>query len=53
MTGEKLSSILVADMELIYGLVRSSSRRGGYDVKGLDGGIVILSRCEFNFFGEH
>ena len=36
MTGKQLSSILLANMELDYWSVRSSSRRGGYRVKGVD-----------------
>ena len=42
MTEEKFSSIYVANMELAYWSVRSSSRRGG--IKGWKGGIVILAR---------
>ena len=38
MTGEKLSSILVANMDIIHWSVRSSSRREGNGVIGL---IVI------------
>ena len=37
MTAEKLSSILVANMDIIYWSVRLSSRRGGDCVKGIDG----------------
>ena len=33
-TGEKLSSIQLANMKLIYWLVRSASRRGRGGVKG-------------------
>ena len=41
MTGENLSPIYV-NMDFIYWSVRSSSRR-----EGVDGGIVILARCEY------
>ena len=30
MTGEKLSSIYIADMDITYWSVRSTSRRGGH-----------------------
>ena len=40
-------------MELIYWPVPSSSRKGGDGVKGSQGGIVILARCEFYFIKEH
>ena len=43
MSGEKLLSILVANMELIISSVHSSKRTGGDWAKGVDGGIVILS----------
>ena len=47
LTGENLSSIQVANMDLIYWSVRSSSRRGGYGE--VDGGKVVLASCEHNF----
>ena len=37
MTGGKLSSIIVANMDIIYWSARSSSRKGGYGVKGVKG----------------
>ena len=36
MTGENLSSILAAKMDIIYWPVRSSSRKGGDGVKEVD-----------------
>ena len=50
-TGEKLSSTLVASMELIH----LSSRRGGYGVKGVDEGYHYFSpvHCEFHFIREN
>ena len=49
MTGEKMSSIYVANMEIIYWSVRSSSWRGGYGVIGVESGIVVLACYEFHF----
>ena len=40
-------------MELHYLSVRPSNRMEGDRVKGVDGGIVILARCEFHFIREH
>ena len=40
-TGEKLWTILVANIDIIYWSVRSSSKRGGDGVKGVDRGIVL------------
>ena len=49
MTGEKLLSIYVAKMELIYWLFHLSSRRRGDVVKG----IVILASCEYHCIRVH
>ena len=55
LTGKKLTSFQVADMEIIYWSVRSSSRWGGDrikvrdGVKGWMGGIVILASYKFYF----
>ena len=49
----KKFSIKVANIELIYWSIRSSSNWGGNTAKGLDGGIVILARCEFYFIEEN
>ena len=46
MTGEKLSSIELANMEIIYGSVV-------HPVGGEGRGIVILARCKFQFIREH
>ena len=46
LTGGNLSSIYVANMDLINWSVRSSSRRGGDGVKV---GVVILASFEFYF----
>ena len=46
LTRVNLSSIYVANMDLINWSVRSSSRRGGDGVKG---GVVILASFEFYF----
>ncbi len=51
LTGEKLLSILVANIDVIYWSVRSSIRRGGVEVKGAD--IIILASCELRFIKEH
>ena len=40
-------------MELIYWLVRSSSRRKGDGIMGVEGGIITLARCVFLFIREH
>ena len=53
MIGEKLLSLQLAYMELIYWPVRSSSRNGGDGVKGVEGKIVILARCVFQFMRKH
>ena len=50
MTGEKLSSIEIPNMELAYWAIRASSRRGGDWVKGE---IIILVPLEFHFITEH
>ena len=42
MTEDKLSSIKVAIMDITYWSVRSSSRRGGDGVKGVDGGGTLF-----------
>ena len=41
LTEENLSLILLANMDLIYWSVFSSSRRGDW-LKGVNGGIIIL-----------
>ncbi len=33
--------------------VHSSSRRGGDEIKMVDGGIVILASCEYHFIRVH
>ena len=38
LSGEKLSSILLANMELVYWSVHSSSKRGGDGVKRFEWG---------------
>ena len=53
MTGEKLNPFSVANLDIKYFYGRSSSRRRGYGVKGIDGGIVILVSYEFHFIREH
>ena len=45
-------SIQVANV-LIYWSVLLSSRRGGVEVKGVDGGIVILANRAFKFIRVH
>ena len=40
--GEDLSSIKLANMDLIYWSVLSSSRRGEDRVKGVDGGLSLF-----------
>ena len=42
---ENFSSFWLANMDHIYGSVRSSSSKGGDMVKGVDGGIAILASC--------
>ena len=44
MTEEKLSSINIANMDIIYWSVSLSSRRLGDDKKGVDGGYRNFSR---------
>ena len=53
LTGENLALIQVADMNLIYWLVSSSSRRVKDGVQRVDGGIVILASCEYPFIRVH
>ena len=49
LTRENLSSIQLANMNLIYLSVRSSSWRGRDEVKaGHGGGIVVLASCEYH-----
>ena len=50
LTGEYLSSIQVAYMDLIYWSVSSSSRRGGYGVKVVDGGYCYFSPMELALY---
>ena len=48
MKGEKLSSFYVANMELIYWSVHTSSRKGGDWVEGDGWGVIVsLARCKF------
>ena len=49
MTGEKLSSIRVPNMKLVYKSVYSSSRRRVDGVKGVEGEIDILASCVFHY----
>ena len=42
--GEKLSSIYVANMDIIYWPIRSSSRRGKDKIKRVDGGYHYFSQ---------
>ena len=49
MKEEKLSSIYVDNMDIIYCSVCSSSKRGGDGVKVVNGGIVILAAYTFHF----
>ena len=39
-------------MDIIYWLIRSSSKMEGDGVKGWIGGIVILAICEYQFNKE-
>ena len=50
LTAENLSSIEVANRDLIYWSVRSSSRRGGDGIKGV---IIILASCKYHFIKVH
>ena len=43
LTAENLSSIKVANMDLIYWSIRSSSKRGGDGLKGMDEGYRYFS----------
>ena len=43
----------LANMDLIYWSVCSSSRRGGDWLKGVDWGIVILASCKHHFIKVH
>ena len=52
MTGGKLSSIWVANKDIIYWSVQTSSKRGGNGVKGGVWGVILAS-CKFNFFLEY
>ena len=53
LTGENLSSILLANLNLIYLSVRLSSRRGRVGIKRAGGDIVILASCEHHFIRAH
>ena len=53
LTGENSSSIKVANMELVYWSVHSSRRRGGNEVREVDGVIVFLANCKNNFITVH
>ena len=53
LTGEKLSLIGLANIELVYWSIRSSSWRGGDWVKGKKGVIIILASCDFHFIRDH
>ena len=50
MTGEKLSSIELANIELVYWSVLSSSRRGEDGIKGVEGGNSYFSPLEIPFY---
>ena len=52
MTGEKLSSIKVANTIRIY-WSGSSCRRGRYGANGMRGGIDILAHCVFHFIRDY
>ena len=47
------SEILAANMDLIYESVSSSSKWGGYRVKGKYESITILASCEYQFIRVH
>ena len=49
-TGEKLSSIKVGNMDIIYWSVCSSSRRGGNGVKGVNVGERYFSRLQDSIY---
>ena len=51
LTGEYLSSINLAIMDLIYWSVGSSSRKGGDRLKGVNGVFVSLASYEHYFIG--
>ena len=53
LTGEHLSSIYLANLDLINSSVRSYSRKEGEGVKGLKGSIAILASCEHHFIRVH
>ena len=53
MTGKKLSSIELANLEQIFWSVRSSSLRGGDVVKGVDGGNRYVSPQQVSFYQKH
>ena len=53
LTGKILSSIYLASMDITYWSVRSSSRRGGFGVKGVNGGIAMLTSCKHHFIRVH
>ena len=50
---EKMSSVEVANIDLMYWSVRSCSRRGGDGIKVWMGGIVILASSEYHFIRVH
>ena len=53
MTGKKLSSIYVANMDITYWSVLPSNRSGGDGVKGMEGMYRYLARYEFHFIRVH
>ena len=54
MTGGKMSSMsYVANMELIYWSIRSSSRRVVNGIKWVDGCIIILGNFELYLISIH
>ena len=53
LTGENLSYIQLANMNIIYQLDRSSSKWGGNRVMQEDGGIIILASCQHHFIRVH
>ena len=44
---------ILANIEFIYWSVRSSSRKEGDRVKGVEGGIIILAHYKFHFIRVH
>ena len=54
LTGENLSLILVANMDLIYWNVCSSSMKAGDEIIGVDGGRgPFFANCKHHFIKVH